>query len=261
MLRLAELAAVVAVRPKLLLLDEPSSGVAQKETEALAPLLRRLAEYLDATVLLIEHDMPLVMGLSDRIVAMAAGKVVTIGVAGRGAGPPRGAALVPGSDRVSPLLDDAGIDLHYGRVQVLFDLSIAVEERRDGGAARHERCREVDVPQGGVEPVGGQPGLRGVRRRGHHRRCRRTRSRRGDWPTCPAGEACSPTSPSRRTCASAGTSCDGAGRRRSWRPGWTGPSGSSRGWGSVASSWPARSRAASSRCWPSPGPWCCSRGC
>ena len=79
MLRLAELAAVVAVRPKLLLLDEPSSGVAQKETEALAPLLRRLAEYLDATVLLIEHDMPLVMGLCDRIVAMAAGKVVTIG--------------------------------------------------------------------------------------------------------------------------------------------------------------------------------------
>ena len=79
MLRLAELAAVVAVRPRLLLLDEPSSGIAQKETEALAPLLKRLASYLDATVLLIEHDMPLVMGISDRIVAMAAGQVVTAG--------------------------------------------------------------------------------------------------------------------------------------------------------------------------------------
>jgi ABC-type branched-subunit amino acid transport system ATPase component len=79
MLRLAELAAVVAVRPRVLLLDEPSSGVAQKETEALAPLLRRLAQYLDATVLLIEHDMPLVMGLCDRIVAMASGMVVTVG--------------------------------------------------------------------------------------------------------------------------------------------------------------------------------------
>ena len=79
MLRLAELAAVVAVRPRVLLLDEPSSGIAQKETEALAPLLKRLASYLDATVLLIEHDMPLVMGISDRIVAMAAGQVITAG--------------------------------------------------------------------------------------------------------------------------------------------------------------------------------------
>ena len=79
MLRLCELAAVVAVRPRLLLLDEPSSGIAQKETEALAPLLRRLAGYLDATVLLIEHDMPLIMGISDTMIAMAAGKVLTVG--------------------------------------------------------------------------------------------------------------------------------------------------------------------------------------
>ncbi len=79
MLRLCELAAVVAVRPKLLLLDEPSSGIAQRETEALLPLLRQLRDYLDATVLLIEHDMPLIMGVSSTIVAMAAGAVVTVG--------------------------------------------------------------------------------------------------------------------------------------------------------------------------------------
>lgn len=79
MLRLAELAAVAVVRPQLLLLDEPASGLAQAETEALGPLLRRLAEHLDATVLLIEHDMPLIMGISDTIVAMAEGAVVTVG--------------------------------------------------------------------------------------------------------------------------------------------------------------------------------------
>ncbi len=79
MLRLTELAAVSVVRPKLLLLDEPASGIAQAETEALGPLLRRLAEHLDATIVLIEHDMPLVMGISDTIVAMAEGAVVTSG--------------------------------------------------------------------------------------------------------------------------------------------------------------------------------------
>ncbi len=79
MLRLCELAAVIAVKPKLLLLDEPSSGIAQAETEALAPLLRRVAEHLGATMLLIEHDMPMIMKLSDTIVAMAAGKVITAG--------------------------------------------------------------------------------------------------------------------------------------------------------------------------------------
>ena len=79
MLRLTELAAVAVVRPKLLLLDEPASGIAQAETEALGPLLRRLADRLDATVVLIEHDMPLVMGISDVVVAMAQGAVVTTG--------------------------------------------------------------------------------------------------------------------------------------------------------------------------------------
>ena len=79
MLRLCELAAVVAVEPKLLLLDEPSSGIAQKETEALGPLLRRVASHLGATLLLIEHDMPLIMSISDTIVAMAAGRTITRG--------------------------------------------------------------------------------------------------------------------------------------------------------------------------------------
>jgi ABC-type branched-subunit amino acid transport system ATPase component len=79
MLRLCELAAVVAAAPKLILLDEPSSGIAQKETEALGPLLRRIADHLGATLLLIEHDMPMIMGISDTIVAMARGQVITRG--------------------------------------------------------------------------------------------------------------------------------------------------------------------------------------
>ena len=78
-LRLTELATVLAMEPELVLLDEPSSGIAQRETEALGPLLLELRDELGATFLVIEHDMPLVMGISDRIVALAAGQVLAEG--------------------------------------------------------------------------------------------------------------------------------------------------------------------------------------
>jgi ABC-type branched-subunit amino acid transport system ATPase component len=77
--RITEIACLVALQPQLLLLDEPSSGVAQKETEALGALLVRLKTELDLTLVVIEHDIPLVMGLSDRIVCMADGEVISAG--------------------------------------------------------------------------------------------------------------------------------------------------------------------------------------
>jgi ABC-type branched-subunit amino acid transport system ATPase component/ABC-type branched-subunit amino acid transport system permease subunit len=78
--RITELAALIALRPRVLLLDEPSSGIAQRETEALGEVLARLKSYLDATLLLIEHDMTLIMGLSDRVVAMESGCVIAEGL-------------------------------------------------------------------------------------------------------------------------------------------------------------------------------------
>jgi branched-chain amino acid transport system ATP-binding protein len=78
-LRLTELATVLAMEPDLVLLDEPSSGIAQRETEALGPLLLELRQELGATFLLIEHDMPLIMSISDRIYALAAGAVIADG--------------------------------------------------------------------------------------------------------------------------------------------------------------------------------------
>ena len=77
--RMAEIACLVALEPRLLLLDEPSSGIAQRETEALGELLVRLRVELDLTMIVIEHDIPLIMGLSDRVVAMADGEVIAIG--------------------------------------------------------------------------------------------------------------------------------------------------------------------------------------
>ena len=77
--RITEIACLLALQPSLLLLDEPSSGIAQRETEALGRLLREVKDELDLTLLIIEHDIPLIMGLADRIVAMDAGMVISTG--------------------------------------------------------------------------------------------------------------------------------------------------------------------------------------
>ena len=77
--RITEIACLVALQPTVLLLDEPSSGIAQRETEALGDLLRKVKRELDATLVVIEHDIPLIMGLADRIVAMDVGRVIAEG--------------------------------------------------------------------------------------------------------------------------------------------------------------------------------------
>jgi ABC-type branched-subunit amino acid transport system ATPase component len=77
--RIVDLAMAIAHDPTVLILDEPSSGIAQRETEALGPLLLRIKEETGCSMLVIEHDMPLITGISDRILALELGEVVTIG--------------------------------------------------------------------------------------------------------------------------------------------------------------------------------------
>ncbi|MET1049792.1 MAG: MFS transporter [Acidimicrobiales bacterium] len=77
--RVVDLACVAAHRPTVVLLDEPSSGIAQRETEALGPLLERLRDGLGAALVVVEHDVPLVTRVADRIIAMDQGAVIADG--------------------------------------------------------------------------------------------------------------------------------------------------------------------------------------
>ncbi len=77
--RIVDLACVLAHEPAVLLLDEPSSGIAQREAEALAPLLTRVRDSLGATLLVIEHDLPLLTSIADRMIALDLGEVIAEG--------------------------------------------------------------------------------------------------------------------------------------------------------------------------------------
>ena len=77
--RIVDLAMAIAHDPTVLILDEPSSGIAQRETEALGPLLKRIQREAGCAMLIIEHDMPLITSVSDRMIALELGAIVTVG--------------------------------------------------------------------------------------------------------------------------------------------------------------------------------------
>jgi branched-chain amino acid transport system ATP-binding protein len=76
--RLLEVAVALAARPSMLLLDEPVSGMNPSETSSFMRLLERIRER-DVTVLLVEHDMRMVMGVSDRVVVLNHGRIIAEG--------------------------------------------------------------------------------------------------------------------------------------------------------------------------------------
>ncbi|MCK2016909.1 ABC transporter ATP-binding protein [Peribacillus frigoritolerans] len=77
--RRLEIARALAANPKLLLLDEPAAGMNPQETHELMNLIALIREKFDLTVLLIEHDMPLVMGVCERIYVLDHGQLIAQG--------------------------------------------------------------------------------------------------------------------------------------------------------------------------------------
>src|SRR5262249_4742946 len=79
--RLVELAGTLALDARVLCLDEPTAGLAQRETEAFGPLLQEVQRELGAARLVIEHDMPLIMSISHRLYCLELAPVVGEGSA------------------------------------------------------------------------------------------------------------------------------------------------------------------------------------
>ena len=77
--RIVDIASVMIRRPAVVLFDEPSSGIAQKEAEALGPLLVSIRDRLGCAIVLIEHDMPLLLSVAERMYALETGRVVASG--------------------------------------------------------------------------------------------------------------------------------------------------------------------------------------
>jgi branched-chain amino acid transport system ATP-binding protein len=79
--KVVELARALCTQPKLLLLDEPSSGLSVEETEEMAFWIQDIRSLLGITVLMVEHDMSLVSAVSDRVLALNYGRTITQGTA------------------------------------------------------------------------------------------------------------------------------------------------------------------------------------
>jgi ABC-type branched-subunit amino acid transport system ATPase component len=130
--RVVELACVLALEPRVVLLDEPTSGIAQRETEALAGLLQSIKGVLGISLVVIEHDIPMIRSISDRVIAMIAGQAIASGP--------------PAETLADPRVVDSYLGMHGAAVErsggglAAASAAASADRSANGDAASAPRC-------------------------------------------------------------------------------------------------------------------------
>ncbi len=157
--KVVELARALCAEPKLLLLDEPSSGLNVEETDDMAFWIQDIQRDLGITVLMVEHDMSLVSRVSDRVLAMNQGEVLAMGTPAEvQAHPGVIEAYLGSTDDLSSAAEACGmnaaaassrdedvilalanVESAYGPIKAIRGVSLKVQARRDRHRARQQR--------------------------------------------------------------------------------------------------------------------------
>jgi ABC-type branched-subunit amino acid transport system ATPase component len=99
--RIVDLTCALAQQPRVLLLDEPGSGVAQSEIDALRKLILQIRDSVGCTLVVVEHDIPLLRSISDLMFALEAGRVIARGSADEVLSDPAVIAAYLGTDQTA----------------------------------------------------------------------------------------------------------------------------------------------------------------
>ena len=198
--RRLEIARATATKPRMLLLDEPAAGMNPVETHEITELIARLREQGGYTILVIEHDMHVVEGISDRVIALDHGVKIAEGIVRAGGDERAGRRGLPrpegDGDEVSangtPAAEALG-DRHLLRADPHPPGRRA--PGRPGRArlpARRQRLGQVDDAEDDPRHRAAAQRHRRVRRRGRDEAADQLPDQARAWRSCPRTAACSP---------------------------------------------------------------------